>query len=180
MSATDSQPLSLNLQSPNWFAFNVKRLPSVSYFCQTVKIPNKINQATKSPTPSLDIWHMGDHLIYEPLIITFLVDTNLQNWLEISNWMEAMTNPDNQPYPMKTLEKASRLDQISAYGLYSDITMFQTDANRNPSLEYTFFRAFPIILDGPKYDTTVASADQVAKMTSTVVFRYTKYSVKRP
>jgi hypothetical protein len=37
MAAIDSNPITTKLQAEQWFKFELKRAPSLSYFCQGVK-----------------------------------------------------------------------------------------------------------------------------------------------
>jgi len=174
MAATDSNPISQNLQSPVNFAFRLKRAPSLSYRTQSFKVPNVSLRAAKAPSPSLSVNYVGDHVEFQPLALTFLVDEQLQNWLEIFNWMTGSGNVENTGTEYATM--ANRKD-YSGYGIYSELQMFQMNSQKIPILVYTFERCQPISLGGPQFDTKDTSINY---LTSEVVFSYTKFSISTP
>lgn len=172
MSATESQPISFNQQAPQNFVFNIKRLPSIDYFCVKAKIPSLSLPAAKVPTASLDVPKPGDHLVYEPLTLTFNIDSMLQNWIEIHNWMTAIGDPTNRATKYLQLEKNG---SISPYGLVSDITLFKTDSQNNPDFTWTFKDAWPTYLSGWEFDSTNPN---VSYLVSTVMFRYVRFKIE--
>ncbi len=174
MTATDSQPLSTNLQGQSWFKFQLQRAPSVSFFAHEVKIPDITNMAATYPTQFLNIPLTGDHLAYEALNITFQVDTNFQNWLEIHNWMTGLTSPSGNTVPYANMQNAAK---VSPYGLYSEATLFITDSQRNPSLRFIFENTLPINLTGPQFTDTNNDMQYVS---ATATFKFTKYRVELP
>jgi len=174
MSATDNSPLSTNIQGASWFKFQLKRAPSVSFFAHNVKIPDITNIAATYPTQFLNVPFTGDHLAYESLIINFQVDTNFQNWLEIYNWMTGLTSPTGNTVPYANMQNASH---ISPFKLYSDIILFITDSQKNPSLVFTFENALPINLTGPQFTDT---NNDMQYIEATATFKFLKYRVELP
>jgi len=172
MAAAESQPISYNLQAPQNFVFNIKRIPAIDYFCVKAKIPSLTLPAAKVPSPSLEIPQPGDHVVYEPLTLTFKVDSILQNWIEIHNWITAIGDPSNKGTEYKKLENNS---PISPYGLVSDISLFKTDSQNNPDLLWTFQNAWPTFLSGFEFDSTDAN---IIYLTATVMFRYVRFKIK--
>jgi hypothetical protein len=174
MAATDTNPISLDLQSPLNFMFTIKRAPATSYFCQDVKIPNVSLPAVKVPSPSLTVPMIGDHVVYEPLSLTFKVDDNLQNWLEMYNWLKAIGNPENTSQNYITLENNKN---YSGYGIYSDLQLFILDSQKNPTYLFTFERCSPTFLSGPHFESTDNS---IPYINSTVNLSYTKFKISLP
>ena len=69
------QPTKLDYASPTQFKFTILKLPKVEYFCTAVNIPGiSLGDATQA-TSLKNIPIPGDKLTYEPLQMTFLVDT---------------------------------------------------------------------------------------------------------
>jgi hypothetical protein len=174
MAAVDQQPISVNLQQAQGFSFNLKRAPSLSYWCNNVKIPSIRLPQIRTPSPSLSIPNIGDHIEYGPFMVEFQVDDELQNWLEIFNWMDGIANPQNKK---KIFEKLEDAPPLSPYGEKSDLSVFQYDAMRNPHLIYTFERAWPTELSGVVFQSTDTN---VQYLKASVTFLYTKYSISRP
>lgn len=171
MAAVDRDPISTNLTSPFSWVFNMKRTPSLSYFCQAVKLPDVILDAPNAPSPSILVPEVPDHIQYSDITMTFIVDINFQNWQEILNWMRAISNPTGDAKGYKLLENAQ---PTSPYTLFSDVGVIQLDSQNQPLLTWAFHRCIPIRLTGPKYDATLTDVNY---LTSEVTFRITNFSI---
>ena len=166
-----NQPITTNLATQIQFVFNLKRTPSISYHCQAVKLPSVSFDSVDVMTPFLRVPFIGDHIHYDNIILSFKVDEIFQNWQEILNWMNGITNPDGDAITYKQMETVG---DISGYGIYSDVTVIQLDSQNNPLLYWTFTNAFPISLSAPEYN---ASDAQVKFITSSVTFKYTNFTI---
>lgn len=175
MPASDVNPVSLNLQSPTNFKFALRRAPSLSYWCQTFDVPGISCPPARSPSPSLSVPFLGDHLVFEPLHLTFKVDDDLQNWLEMFNWMNAINDPAGDAITYNILN--NNPDYLG-FGLRSPLQVFQLDSQKQATLVYHFDDAFPISLSGPKFDSQ--NGNDFGYITSSVTFSYVKYNVTRP
>ena len=174
MTQLTNNPQSVNLQSQLNYYFTIQRAPGVTFYCQSVKIPNITLPPAKVPTPSLYIPMIGDHLVYDDLELTFKVTDDLQNWLEIYNWITAIGNPDNTGKNYKILEANP---DYAGYGIYSDLQLFTLDSQKNPTYVFTFHHCSPTGLTGPQFGTT----DETVKyITSSVRFNYLKYHISLP
>ena len=174
MTALDTNPISLNLQSELNYRFVIMRAPATSFWCQSVKIPDVSLPPLKIPSPSLAIPMQGDHMVYNPLSLTFKVDDNLQNWLEIYNWLEGVGNPQNNSQKYINMENNKN---YSGFGLYSDLQLFILDSQRNPTYVFTFERCSPTFLTGPNFQATDNTVEYI---TSTATFSYAKYKISLP
>jgi len=171
MAALDRDPISTNLTSPFSWVFNMKRAPSLSYFCQAVKLPDVILDAPGAPSPSILVPEVPDHIRYSDVTINFIVDINFQNWQEILNWMRGIANPSGKGIVYTQLEGAPK---TSPYQLFSDVSVIQLDSQNNPLLYWDFKRCIPINLTGPKYDATLTDVNY---LTSEVTFRITNFDI---
>jgi hypothetical protein len=174
LSIIASQPQTLNLASELNFYFTIMRAPSVTYFCQDVAIPNVSLPPAKIPGPSLMYPVVGDHLVYSNLNLSFKVDENLQNYLEILNWLVGIGDPTNTGSQYSQLEKNK---DYSGYGIYSDLQLFTLDTQKNTKYVITFEKCSPISLSGPKYGTKDATVNYI---TSNVEFSYRKFHISLP
>jgi hypothetical protein len=174
MSALNQNPLTTNLATSLGFRFEIKRAPSLSYHCLSVKLPDVNLIPVQIPTPSLAVPYVGDHLEYSNLEATFKIDADMQNWLEMFNWIEALGNPTNKAEHYRALESRP---SWSNFSLYSNLLLFQLDSQNNPLLIFTFEHASPIRLSGPKFQSTDSSE---IFMSSTVEFKYLKFKVSTP
>jgi T4-like virus tail tube protein gp19 len=171
MAAIDRDPLSTNLTSPFSWVFNMKRSPSLSYFCQAVKLPDVMFETAEAPSPSLLVPEVPDHIKYSDVTMKFIVDINFQNWQEILNWMRGVADPSGKGIVYTQLENAT---PTSPYTIFSDVSVIQLDSQNNPLLAWTFHRSLPIRLTGPQYDATLTDVNY---LTSEVTFRITNFSI---
>jgi len=174
MPVLDSNPGSLNLQSSLNWTMNLIRAPGITYFLQSIKVPNIMINPPKVPSPSLGIPMVGDHLNFEPLEVKFKVADNFQDWLEIYNWLVALADPSNKGTKYLQLENNP---SYLGYGLYSDLQVITLDSQKNPSYVFTFERCFPMALSGPEFNTT---DDNLLYITASVQFKYLKYEITLP
>ena len=144
-----------NYLTPTNFKFSIKRLPHVSFFCQTATIPGLSFSPVEIPTPFKSLYKPGGPLELGTFTITVLVDENMQNYLEIYNWMIGLTFPD----------KFSQFaDLRDGDGLYSDATLHIMSNAKNPNVEVKMKDIFPISLGDinmsvNQSDTQPASVD---------------------
>ena len=90
---TQTQPTNLNQLNIVSFEVNFARLPNVQYFCQRVNIPAVILGEAFQPMPFMNLPVEGDTLTFESLSLSFIVDEDLQNYIEMYNWMTALGFP---------------------------------------------------------------------------------------
>ena len=171
MAAIDNNPLSQNFAIPQNWIFNLKRAPSLSYFCQKVKLPDIDFHESDIGTPFLNIPFGGDHATFTPIELTFKVDQNFQNWQEILNWGWGISNPTGDSKVYNILEHNPK---TSPYTLTSDLSIFELDSLNNPIIVWTFENCRPLYLTGPTYDSTIT--DQPC-LTSMVTFKYVKFNI---
>lgn len=181
--STQEQPDNLNYLSPLGFRFQLKRLPNVNYFCQSVTLPaltmNPIEQQT---TPFAVIPRPGDRLLYDPFTIRFRVDEDLRNYLEIEDWLVGMTHPVDFDQTKDFAEEnpapffASKGGQVSAANFVSDASLTVLTSHKNPHINIFFQDAFPISLTELTFDVTQPDLEYLE---ATVTFRYRKFSIER-
>ena len=84
MSTVTNQPANLNLLSPVAFRFSLKDIPHVNFFCQSAQIPSVSLGEVPIQTPLAPVYRAGD-MTYDALVVGFVVDEELKNYLEIYN-----------------------------------------------------------------------------------------------
>ena len=95
MTALTRNPANPNYLHPNKFQLNFGRASNVQYFCQSVSVPGISMSEVLQTTPFVDLYRPGEKAIYDLLNVTFIVDEQLKAWLEIHDWIRAMTFPTN-------------------------------------------------------------------------------------
>jgi len=169
-SAIDRIPTNPNFLSPLGFKFSVKKLPHVVYFVQTVAMPGFNITPTSHPTPFTKIPYSGEHIQYNPLRVTFKVDEDMQNYLELHNWMRGLGFPED----FTEYRDLAANPSYTGEGLVSDLSLIVLTSLKNPNLEVTFRDAFPISLDGFEFNSV---EEDVIFINCTVEFVYTLFEV---
>ena len=93
MTALTRNPSNPNPLQPNKFLLTFGRVPNMQYFCQNVTVPGLSLSEAVITNPFVDIYSPGEKAIYDLLNVTFIIDEELKGWLEIHDWIRAMTFP---------------------------------------------------------------------------------------
>jgi hypothetical protein len=170
-----SQPQNTNFLQSTKFILAFSRISNTQYFCQEINLPGiSMNEATY-PTPFVDLPIPGDKLIYEPLNVTFIVDEELQSWIEIHNWLRGMTFPTNFD-EYKNLKNLSSVSQYSPKPQYADGILSILSALNNPKTKIHFNDIFPTSLSAIQFNST---DNDTPTITATATFRYSWYNISK-
>jgi len=174
MSALDRNPTNPNPLQPNKFLLNIARLPNIQYFCQSVSVPGISTSEVPISNPFVDIYAPGEKAIYDLLTITFIVDEELLGWIEIHDWIRAMTFPKE----FEEYRKLGSLSKVSSkkQPQYSDAQLTILSSSNIPHYRFHFYDLFPIALSTFIMDAK-DSPDSV--ITADVSFRYNYYDIKK-
>jgi hypothetical protein len=160
-----------NFLSPLNFKFQLKRAPHVNFFIQTIVIPGISLPSVDTPNPFVKLPYAGDHLSYDELSFSFKVDEDLQNYLEIHNWLRYEGKLYFEEY--KELAAAPR---YTGEGLKSDISVSLLTSNRQANYEVVFKDAFPISLSSITLSTTTPDINYIEASAS---FRYLYFDISK-
>ena len=175
MSATSRSPSSTGFLQPTKFELVFARLPSTTYFCQTVNIPGVTLGEVVTPTPFADLYSPGEKLVYETLSIDFLIDEEMKGWREIHDWMRGAGKPTTFD-EYKNLSSISKAGIVATKPQFSDATLMVHSALNNTKLRFDFVDCFPTSLSSINFDTK-ENADSI--ITSTVTIRYTYFNISK-
>tara|TARA_R110002020_G_scaffold460445_1_gene678936 strand:- start:237 stop:797 length:561 start_codon:yes stop_codon:yes gene_type:complete len=157
------QPITDNYLNNNSFRFSIEKIPQVTYFCQKANIPTLSFGFIEQPTPfGTRLQLSGTQYEFDTMEISFIVDENVRNYMEIYNWMRSMGNIE------------SRED-------YVDISRHQTSAELlilssayNPIYAVEFSGVFPISLGSIDFDSSVTETEPVIV---TATFQYRSFDI---
>ena len=166
------QPSNINHLTPIAYRLNIRKIPNVVYFCQSVNIPGISFSSTVQTTPFSPINIQGDTLFYEDLTIRFLVDEDLEAYTEIFNWITALTAPKAFSQ-YKTERDTNKVLRRSTGNLFSSAELIILNNNMNPNKEVIFDDVFPVSLSSIEFD----SGSTLDTLSATVTFKYTTYSI---
>ena len=171
MNIVETTPTNKNFLSPLGFRFFIKKLPNVNFFTQRANIPGiSIASQPIQPNPFTKIPYAGDHIEYNEFSVTFRVDEDLTNYMELHNWIKGLGFPENyDEYKELALKQPG-----SGEGLKSDATLIITTNGKTPNFECVFEDAFPISLTDLVFETTDTSVNYIVASAS---FRYTLYKI---
>ncbi len=172
MSAIDNTPSNKNFLSPLNFKFSIKRAPHVNFFIQKVNVPAVNLPAVTFPNPMVNIPLPGEHLTYGDLEVTFKVDEDLQNYMEIHNWIKALGKPVDFAGFKNLVDKK----EYTGEGIRSDISLIILSSTKSANYEIVFTDAHPINLSGLVFNTT---DETVNYMEASATFKYIYYDINK-
>jgi hypothetical protein len=166
MTALNRSPENTNLLQPTKFLLTFDRIRTTQYFCQTVNLPGVSLGEVSRATPFLDMFSPGTKLSYDPLVVEFILDEELQGWKNLYDWMLTMADPNG-------FEKRDGSKELQNNKHFSDATLSVLSGLNNPLLRIHYTNLFPLSISDIRFDTT-QSADTI--MTATATFRYQSYT----
>lgn len=172
MSSKISQPINKNFLSRVGFKFGIKKLPNTNFFVQSVNVPGRKLGYAPLPNPFKKLPIAGDHLEYNDFAVTFKVDEDFQNYIEIYNWMNGIGFPDSYEQHRRLVAAPA----MSGEGIYSDGTLLIYSSSRNPSMEIVFTDMFPHSISDLVFDSRDSKIEFIE---ATVIFKFAKMQIKR-
>ena len=176
MAGRPSQIENRNFLSPTGFKFVLKRSPKVAFFCNQANIPDITLGIANQPSYLRDIPIPGDKLQFGDLSLRFLVDENLENYMEIQNWMRGLGYPED----VKQFRDLSDEGIIQGnytndrQNIYSDGTLQILNSNLVAKFQVFFKDLFPYSLSTITFDATQTDIEY---FTADVGFKYTMYNM---
>ena len=155
---TESQPTNLNQLNVVSFDVSFSRLPSVQYFCQRISLPTIVLGETNEPSPFLNLPLEGDTLTFEALSLSFIVDEDLQNYIEIYNWLTALGFPRDYSQFAILQEPSAASKTLSKY---SDLSLVVHTNKSNPNYKIKFTDVFPTSISSIQFDATPTGMDPI-------------------
>lgn len=171
-----------NYLRPNAFRFVIKDIPKVAYTCQSANLPAIQLGFVTQPTPFVDLPRIGDKLTYGEFVIRFLISEDMQNYLELYEWLVALGFPnDYNEYKAFAGERYGKFPFIRtpAGGLevaaYSDATLTILDSNNIPKTNINFKDLFPVSVEALDFDVTTSTVEYFVGIAS---FKYKTFEVE--
>lgn len=159
-----------NMLSPLGFSFSIKKLPEFNFFVQSVTLPGVSFPPIDQPTPFKIVPRYGDHLVYGELSVTFKVNEDLGNYIELYNWLVGLSFPENFDQ-YKNLAESDK--QLIGEGLESDSYLMIMSSAMNPIIRVDIEDLFPVSLSDLTFDSRDTAVDYLE---ATASFKFLKYS----
>ena len=167
------QPSTRQFLSPASFDFSVKKLPETKFFVQGIHIPGiSLGEPQGPDTPFLKIPIPGDHIVVNELTVTCRVDEDLNNYLEVYNWLTGIGFPET----FNQYAAVAANVPGSGEGIYSDGTLMILNSAKRPNVEVTFEDMYPTSMTDLNFTTTISDIDYLE---ASVTFRYKYYKIRK-
>jgi hypothetical protein len=153
------------------FRVVIKRLPHVEFFTQQSLIPSISTTPITYPTRFNPAFQQGSKVAFSNLDLTFIVDEDMNNYMEIFRWMIGYAFPnDHEQY------KEIKNDRDLTKGLFSDISVLIMNSKKNANIEITYQNCFPINLGDVQLNTTESD---VTYPQVTATFQYDTFNIRK-
>lgn len=159
----------LNMLSPGNFKVTIdsSEFANIQFFCTSANIPTLTASEVLQGYTNRNSYFPGDTLEYGTFDITFIVDEEMLNYIEMQTWIKK--NADHN-VTETTTKPFSHTEKVK------DITLsIQTNKN-NINKQIRFKDAFPIALGDLTFTTQDTAIEYV---TCNVTFRYNQFDFIR-
>ena len=163
----------------NNFRLLVDKIPTVEYYVRTVNIPGvQFGETVQSAGVGLDAFFPGDKATFDTLEVSFLVDEDLGNFIEIYNWIDSIV-PLSDPalygsFTGTARDNRNRLASVdNDLNQYSDITLVINTNKNIPNRYIRFHECFPTALGSIELES---GADAEPALVN-VSFRFSYYDI---
>jgi len=174
--AFSNQIQNRNFLSPIGFKFMLNRAPKVAFLSNLANIPGMTLGIAIQPSYLKDIDTPGDKIVFDDFILRFLVDENLENYMEIQNWMRGLGYPEDlqEIYDLQNQQSKVNTLQSKLMNIYSDGTLMVLTSNNNANFKIKFKDLWPYSLSTLEFNATDTD---VQYFTADVSFKYTIYNI---
>lgn len=180
----ERQPTNFDYARPTQFRFSLLKIPNTQYFITEINLPGIafggdaiLNSRYKSMP------FMGDTLDFSPVEITFIVQEDLSNYIEIHDWMTGIGFPNDTDQFKNAIASEETKPQTRGSGyavnpsvLASDGTLTILTNKNNPVARVEFTAMYPTSLSGLQFDTKDTGGEA---LTATVTMNYDLYKITK-
>ena len=143
-----------NFLAPQGFRLKIANYPNLEYFATAVTLPGISLSEAPSTYQSVNFAQPGDRLNFDSLTIRFNVTEDMDNYIEVFNWMHSLAQSDD--------------DQRS------DATLLVLSSHNNVNKQISFKGLFPTNIDPLEFDTTVTDMQYLQ---ASATFKFTYFEV---
>lgn len=140
---------------------------NLQFFCTTATLPSLAQSEVLQSYGNRNAYVPGDTLEYGTFEVSFIVDEEMKNYIEMFNWIKK--NADHNVQRTKT-------GQGTHEEKYKDITMSVLTAKNTVNKQIRFTDAFPTNLGELSFTTQDTAVEY---LTCTVSFRYNRFEFIR-
>ena len=167
-----------NYLSPVGFKFTITKAPKADFFSNSASIPGINLGYAAQPSYLKDLPVPGDKITYNDFSLRFFVDENLENYLQVHNWIRALGYPESIQEFIDLKANDPYNPDISAknpLNEYSDASLFIYNSMFNEIARVDFRDVFPVSLSTINFDATDSDIQYV---TAEATFKYSIYNIE--
>lgn len=156
----------------------VKKLPNTNFFVQSCNLPGiTLNETEGMPTPFVRLPIPGDHMTFNELQVSFRVDEDFQNYLELYNWVRELGFPETFQQANTVYQTSNNIiSNAGGTGVFSDATLMILNSAMQPNIEVQFKQMVIIGLSDLQFDSRMTDIDYVE---CTAQFRYKDFVINK-
>jgi len=109
------------------------------------------------------------------LTVPFIVDENMNNYMEAFNWIRGLAFPENYGQYKKEITNREFVNSSELSKNYSDAKLLIMNSHNNVIRTISFVDCFPVSLQGIQFDT---KATDVTYASSSITFDYSYFSME--
>jgi hypothetical protein len=173
---SDRQIKNRNFLSPTGFEFTLNRAPKVSFFSNLANIPGITLGIAEQPTYLKNIDVPGDKMQFDDFNLRFIVDEDLENYMEIQKWIRGLGYPEslNEIFELQNENKSFDGSDSKMMNIFSDGTLTILGSSMRPNFKIKFNDLWPYSLTSLDFDATNTDINY---FTAEVNFKYTIYNI---
>ncbi len=161
-----------NFLSPVGFEFTLAKYPKASFLCNSARIPEITLGTTTQPNYLKELDVPGEILVYGDLVLRFLVDENMENYMALHNWLTGLGFPETaDQYVKQTTDEEGLRDSKEQW---SDGSLNILNSNFRTTATVKFKDLWPTSLTSLDFDATESDINY---FTAEVSFKYLVYNI---
>lgn len=136
-------PSNISPLSSGGFKLSIQKAPSVEFWCNEANLPGMSISAAVQATPFSQIRTPGETIDYDTLNVQFLIDSNMENYYEIWNWIYGLGFPESYTDFQNLLDADDRGMTGNAARIISDGSLTILNNSFNPVRTIQFIDMWP-------------------------------------
>jgi hypothetical protein len=140
---------------------------NLQFFCTTATVPSLTQSEVLQGYKNKNAYFPGDTIEYSTLEVTFIVDEELKNYIEMYNWLKT-----DAGYNTENTKTGPTTHQVK----FKDITLSILTSKNTINKQVKFSDAFPTSLGELQFTTQDTAVEYI---TCTVSFRYNRFEFIR-
>jgi len=165
-----------NFLSSGGFKFILNRAPKVAFFGTNANVPGMTLGNANQSSYLKDLSIPGDKIEFEDFVLKFLVDENIENYLQIQKWIRGLGFPDSLKEIFDLQNEPPTIDNKNSpmMNIYSDGTLQVLNSSFNANFNVVFEDMYPYFIGPLEFTSTENDTEY---FTSEVRFKYTRYYI---